>query len=524
VNGPPRTRVRVASTVALTVGLGVLVLGPVATSPAGATTDATALVGEGGSFLQPVTNLVLKVDPGLAPLNPSYTDANVDDAIGDFVGTGKGQFGADFVVSERPLSSAEAAAAKADGRPYAYVPIAATPVAIATLVICNAVDLASGTETSSTFCRNLPLTPQLVAGIFTDGLTTTSSSIPARLAGWKDPRLTLANGQPVPDGAGINTASELEPSASNTALMTYIDSDPVARAEFDNALANPANSANQGTDTPSEVWPFHTQHAFVGGDAGLIGKELSINAETNAPVSLTAWLGLGSDGTSDHDAFPLPGVWTGAPEGTPWNIPTAAIKNAHGSFVGPTEAAAAAAETSTTIDPQTNLVTFEPSTTDAGAYNNDLMVESYMVVPTSGLPAEKATKLAQLIRFMVGPKAAVIETTLGAAPPTAAMQTADLKVADELDAEAAASTPSTTASTTTTEPATTTTSGAVAGTDAGTSTDSGSTGTNGSTASDASSLAFTGDAGLFPLLVSGAVLVLIGVAVRRRLRRAKVVP
>ena len=125
---------------------------------------------------------------------------------------------------------------------------------------------------------------------------------------------------------------------------------------------------------------------------------------------------------------------------------------------------------------------------------------------------------------MVGPKAAVIETTLGAAPPTAAMQAADLKVADELDAEAAASTPSTTASTTTTEPATTTTSGAVAGTDAGTSTDSGSTGTNGSTASDASSLAFTGDAGLFPLLVSGAVLVLIGVAVRRRLRRAKVVP
>ncbi len=100
-------------------------------SPAGSDTDPTALVGEGGSFLTPVTDVLLKADPGISPLNPQYTDANLDNAVGDFVGTGPGDFGADFVVSERPLTSNEAATATADGRTFAYVPFAATPVAIA---------------------------------------------------------------------------------------------------------------------------------------------------------------------------------------------------------------------------------------------------------------------------------------------------------------------------------------------------------------------------------------------------------
>ena len=92
------------------------------------TTDPGTLVGEGGSFLTPVTDVLLKADTsGLAPLNPSYTDANLDGAITDFVGDGPGSFDADFVVSERPLTSGEAATAKADGRTFAYVPFAATP-------------------------------------------------------------------------------------------------------------------------------------------------------------------------------------------------------------------------------------------------------------------------------------------------------------------------------------------------------------------------------------------------------------
>ena len=41
------------------------------------------------------------------------------------------------------------------------------------------------------------------------------------------------------------------------------------------------------------------------------------------------------------------------------------------------------------------------------AYNSYLMVESYLVVPTSGLSAAKASKLAQYIRFVVGPDSPV---------------------------------------------------------------------------------------------------------------------
>ena len=39
-------------------------------APAGADTDPTALVGEGGSFLTPVTDVLLKADTGLCAAEP----------------------------------------------------------------------------------------------------------------------------------------------------------------------------------------------------------------------------------------------------------------------------------------------------------------------------------------------------------------------------------------------------------------------------------------------------------------------
>ena len=107
------------------------------------------------------TDVLLKADSGLAPLNPQYTDANLDNAVGDFVGTAPGTFGADFAVSERPLTATEAATAKANGRTFAYVPFAATPVAIATLAVCNSSNLIG--NTTAALCPNIPLTPALVA-------------------------------------------------------------------------------------------------------------------------------------------------------------------------------------------------------------------------------------------------------------------------------------------------------------------------------------------------------------------------
>jgi len=483
-------------------------------------TDPTSLVGEGGSFLTPVTDVLLKADTtGLAPLNPSYTDASLDDAISDFVGSGPGSFDADFVVSERPLTSAEAATAQANGRTFAYVPFAATPVAIATLAACNPADL-TGNSTDA-LCPNIPLTVPLVGLLFTFNVTSSSvqpnQGLLNPLSGWSDPRLTQQNGQPIPSG-GIYQASTLQPSAENTALMSLLDSNPESKELFDNALNNNAlkNPTAVTSDTPSETWPFQLNHAYIGGDAGLIEKELNIDAETNSPSAANSW-NLG-------DVFPLSSVWAGAPQGTPWNIPTAALQNAAGQFVAPSAAAAEASEADATLDPATNLVTFNANANDATAYNNYMMVESYLVVPTSGLTASKASALAQYIRFVTGPVAASDEETLGAAPPTPAMVAADLKVATELDAEAATSAAlassstgsSGSSSTTSTTSMTTSTTAASAG---ATTDPTGGTGTGNS--GTGSGLASTGAPDVVAVLVVGGVLVGLGLVGRRRSRRLR---
>jgi hypothetical protein len=493
-------------------------------APAGAATDSSTLVGEGGSFLTPVTDVLLKADTGLSPLNPSYDDANIDNAIGDFAGTGPGDFGNDFVVSERPLTTAEASTAKSNGRTFAYVPFAATPVAIATLAVCSQAAIAA--NSLSGFCHDLQLTVPLVAALFTANLTSTASTpntnlFPA-LTGWGDPRITLPGGGLVPEDDGVYQASTLEPSAENTALLTLIDSDPTAREELDNALDTSTSDPQTTSDAPSETWPFHSDHAWVGGDAGLVGKELSINAETNAPTFVSDWAGLGGGG-GPYDVFPLASVWSGSPEGTPWDVPTAALQNAQGAFVAPTESAASAAEADATLDPTTNLVTFNANPNDAAAYNNYMMVESYLVVPTSGLPAQKAQKLAQYIRFMVGPLAQSDESTLGSAPPTPAMISADLKVATELDAEAATATAgsggSSTSSSSTANSTASTGSSSSGSTGTGT---AGSESSDGSGTSGSPGLAFTGGPDLIPVVGFGAVLLLLGAYGRRRFRRSEV--
>ena len=164
-------------------------------------------------------------------------------------------------------------------------------------------------------------------------------------------------------------------------------------------------------------------------------------------------------------------MWTGAPLGAAWNIPTAAVQNADSQFVAPSKGAAAAAEADATVaktsDPTTNnLVTFTPSTSDAAAYNSYLMEESYLVVPLNGLAATKATALANLVRFVLGPNGQRDISSFGAAPATTAMVTAGLQVANQLDTEAAQSAAQSSTSTTTT--ASTTAPGGGAGGGAGT--------------------------------------------------------
>jgi ABC-type phosphate transport system substrate-binding protein len=498
---------------ATALAAGALVGVSAGAASAGATTMSGTLVGEGGSYLQPVTSKLLHDDgTNLLPDFGAYTNTDLDQGIADFVGSAPDQFAADYVVSERALTAAEASTAQANGRSFAYVPFAAAPVAVVNLVPTASF----GTQTiqPSDFCPHVQLS-------LTDLATLYGFDSANPLVSWGDSRLQCSDSAPLePLGPGL--AGNLDPTMENYALMSLLDSTPSSKALFDAGLENRKSVTTD--DTPSEHWPYGG--GIPGGDEVLIGKLIGINDRTNAPSSLAAFWQLGT-------TFPVSSVWTGAPLGTPWNLPTAAIQNAQGSYVAPSTGAASADEAdaslASTTDPSTNnLVTFNPSATDATAYNSYLMEESYLVVPLNGLPADKATALAQFIRFVLGPTGQADVSSFGAAPATQAMVAAGLKIAQAVDEEAAASTAAATAaSTTTTTSTTASTTATTAATSTTTTVGSAAVGSNGGSSSGSSSaggsssssgLAFTGSDPL-PLLGVGAAFVVIGELSRRRLRR-----
>ena len=490
---------------------GVVASSAATPSPAGASTDQTTLSGEGGTFLEPVvTKLVIDSSSNLGGLFGAYVATGLETGIKDFIGTAPKAFNADFAVSERPLTAGEAATAKANGRSFAYVPIAATPVAVATLVPTTAYQGGQSIDISQ-LCPHVNLSVTDLGAIF--GI---DSAQPVN--SWNDTRLKCSNGQPL-GGQGKELAANFDPTMANYALMSLLDSDPVAKGFFAAGLQS-AFALHSGTTTdttPSEKWPYTGSHVTPGGDQPFVGKLLTINATTNTPSHQAGEWALGA-------VFPISSVWTGAPLGAPWNIPTAAVQNAQGTDVAPSVASATAAEedasVAVTSDPATdNLVTFNARPNDAAAYNNYLMEETYLVVPTNGLAADKATAMAGLIRFALGPAGQRDIESFGAAPATSAMVASGLKVANELTAEAAPSA-ATTTTTTTSSTTTSTTAGATGSgisSDAGSSTSAGGSGsTSGSTSPN---LAFTGSPDLAAVVGVGAVLVVGGAFGRRRLRR-----
>ncbi len=367
---------------------------------AGAQTDPTTLIGEGGSAFLPVIQALLHADQSsLAPLNPAYTNVKLDDSIADFIGSGPGDFGTDYALSERALTPTESSMATANGRSFAYVPIAANPVAIVTLAPTTAYQ-GGQSITLSDFCRGIPLTVADLGDLYGFDASNPLLNWGTGTDSTDKPLSCSSTGgaiAPEPVSLWANT----DPTMENESLMALLDSDPTAKTFFDAGLENASKNQQALTtvDTPSEHWPY-SQNTIIGGDETLIGKLIAIDTHTNAPILTAPQWQLGA-------TAPISSVWTGAPLGVNWDIPTAAIQNAQGAFVAPSTAAAAAAEAdatlATTSDPTTdNLVTFTPSATDAAAYNSYLMMEEYLVVPTNTLDADKATKLAQLIRFIVG--------------------------------------------------------------------------------------------------------------------------
>jgi hypothetical protein len=493
-----------------------LCIGVTRPTSAGATTDSATLSGEGGTFLGPVvTKLMIDAKANLGTEAGAYIATGLDQGITDFVGSAPNSFNADFDVSERPLTSAEAGTATTDGRTFAYVPFSATPVAIGTLVTDTAYTGEDPVDPSH-FCPHIQLTVADIGAVF--GLDTAQP-----VANWADPRFACSNSVPL-TSQSVQRAANADPTMANYALMALMDSDPTAKGFFQAGLsaALATQKATTQDPTPSENWPYTDNELnTAGGDQPFLGKLLNVNATTNVPSIQATVLG---------NTFPISSVWTGVPLGAAWNIPTAAIQNAAGKFVAPSTAAAAAAEADATMaktsDPTTNnLVTFNPSTTDAAAYNSFMMEESYLVVPTNGLPANKASALAGLIRFVLGPDGQRDISSFGAAPATAAMDTAGLQVAGQLDAEVAQAAAQA-ASTTSTTTASTTPAGAAAadaGSGSGTG-DAGSTGSGGGGAgsgSDTPGLAFTGAPDLSLLIGSGAALVVAGAFGRRFLRRRR---
>jgi len=456
------------------------------------------LAGEGGSFPAPIMNLMLQ-DPTLvsaiAPFEPSYFDANIDVARQDFASGSN-----DFAVSELPLTSDEAATALQNGRSFAYVPFAASPVAIATVVEC------SGTPflTSATMCPGIKATVPLLAQLF--------ASTPSHGIGWNsaalvalDPSLLDTQAQ----SASVQALEQVQPSVSNLALETLFDNNPTAKVSWDEYLQYYTQSTNY---TPSELWPV-TTGGVSGGDSGLAQSLVPENETAEPPLPLPDPQQWGQG-----EIAALPADWIGAPR----NIPTVAIQNAAGNFVSPTVSAMQASLQDATMDPTTNLVTFNVNPNDANAYPMPEM--SYLIAPTSGLAPAKAQALAAMIRFILGTTGQAEVQSLGAAPVTPAMVTAGLKVADEVAAQSSGSTTTTTTpTTTTTVPKTTTTT-----TTKGSTTSSGQSSLTGdntgsgvataaTTTSSGPSLALTGGMP-WQVLVMGAAMAGVGYMGRRVLR------
>jgi hypothetical protein len=493
-------------------GLAALVLAGAWTMPAsggaGAATTQGTVVGEGGDAISPVMAKLIHDDTaGLAPDFASYTgNVDLDQGIADFVGTAPGTFGNDFAVTERALTPAEAATAKANGRSFAYVPIAAIPDALMTLVP-NTSWNAGVTIRPTDYCQHIPLTLGDLDGIYGSPAYT----------GWADTNLSCTVPPTTSPASQYSFGlwANLDPTMENYALMSLLDSTPASTAAFQAGLtaAQAHGQATTSDPTASEHWPFGK--TVPGGDQATFGKLIGLDPLTGVPSTQAALVQLGA-------IMPVADVWTGDPLGRTWNLPTAAVQNAAGQFVIPSADAAKAAENDATLDPTpdptaNNLVTFNANASDSAAYNNYLMLESYLLVPTNGLPADKALALAQFIRFAVGATGQADIASLGAAGATPAMVTADLAVAQLLDSEAAASGSSTTSTT-----STTTTPSAAAS----------STGTPGSSSSDApSSTGSTGagssgtlaTTGGDPSLLVGAgfALLICGELARQLLRRRK---
>lgn len=389
-------------------------------APPHATADDSTLAGEGGTFASPIVDQ-LELDataPGASTV-PTYSElAGVDAARDDFVaGT------ADFAVSEYPLTSQQAATAERNGRSFAYIPFAAQAVTLG-FVLLRTQDT---TFQPGTLYPTVQLTVPTLADIFTlNGISQ-----------WLDPQITAENG-----GQQISTSGETnislifsaESSAATSSLIQLFLDDTTARVTWDHY----ATLEKKLPDTAYESWV--ADNGVQGADRGLAETFHPLDTVTGLPNSNPQYMGQG-------DIGPIPMDWVVSP----WNIPTVSIQNAAGAYVAPTPTSMSAALADASMDPTSKLVAFTPTPHDPLAYSLPAM--SYLIVPTTGLDAAKATALAGLIRFALSDRGQADVAKLGGVALPASIRSAGLAVAGVVADEA--SPPPTTTTPPTAAPATT---------------------------------------------------------------------
>jgi phosphate transport system substrate-binding protein len=385
---------------------------------------------------------------------------------------------ADYAVSEVPPTADEQAQATAKGRTLAVVPYVAGGMAFPFRIV-----LASGDDLGS-----LQLTVPTLAKLFT-----------SKISDWRDAQIAADNGSAlIPATNNFEIVVRRDSNSSTAALISLFLSDPAASATWNTYAARfgvPAGTLLESfVDTDDQHLP-----TITGGCADVVRKVAGLDPVTRQPDPSLRPEDLGYCSTT----------WTA---GVP-TLHNVAVKNPAGQFVLPTSASIAKQFAGATIDPATNVVKLPYGVTDPEAY--PAPVVSYLVVPVTGLVADKAKALASFIRFVLtDAKAKQDAVDLGFAPANPDWVTAGLKVATQLEQPA-----STTTSTTTTTAAATARQTPLASPASSGSASNGSSGTSGDVAT--ASLPNTGWRPRWPLVVSGLGLLTVGEAVRHRAGRQR---
>ena len=257
----------------------------------------------------------------------------------------------DFAVTSVPFTTDEQAALTAKKKTFVYVPF--TGGALAFLYHLN--------DDRGQPIKGLQLSGATLTGIFTGTITT-----------WNDPAILA-------DNPGADAAREAgRADRARSARRGHLHGDVVlprcsAPAVWKSFMEDPQRNF---PDEARELFPF-----FNSSDSRTSSFSVCDVVRANE----------GSDGriTYVDAAWALPATDEGAD--------IAKIKNAAGTYVLPTPAAAAAALSAWKTDATTHLLTPDYAVTAPTAY--PVVMVNYLVVPTSGLSAETAASLSTFAHY-----------------------------------------------------------------------------------------------------------------------------